>query len=210
MSVTDTAITLAAILEWEAPGGTVRLCDGGVVKYDTGAGIVTFESEHPVWGTVIDFGAFEGGIGDMVEGGEIVFAPNPAATLSDWWRDDLENTRLRVWQGEIASDGVTLENEELLADWLVDTATRTRGQDGEELMQVECMTRLHKLFQIRDGNTCSDRFHRSIWTGERGFENCHDGPQYFAWGTEGPSGAGSSGGAQGGGGRGGPVDQFER
>lgn len=213
MAATDRTVTLAAILEWEAPDGDVRLADGGVVKFDSGAGVVSFIGKDPVFGTIAGFDIFESGVGDQVEGGEISFAPASDATVSDWWRSDLENTRARIWLTEVGSDGVSAESATLLADWLVDTASRDQGDGGRDVLSVEFMTRLQKLFEIRQGNVCSDRFHQSIWSGERGFENCHDGPQYFAWGTEAPRGSGGSGGSGGGGGGGGnssPSDNQER
>ena len=35
MAATDRIITLAAFLKWEAPGGDVLLCDGGLLTYDS-------------------------------------------------------------------------------------------------------------------------------------------------------------------------------
>lgn len=206
MAATDVSITFAAALLWEAPGGNVALADGGVVKYDPGSGTITFESEHPDFGTIAGFDTFDTGTGDNVDGGVIDFAPPSSATLSNWWRTDLENTRMRLWVGEIDSDGVTLTGEEVLADWLVDTASREQGAAGSDILSVEFMTRLEKLFEINQGNVCSDTFHRSIWSNERGFENCHDGAQYFAWGTEAPRGSGASFSSGGGGGFGGGIN----
>lgn len=212
MSKDALSVTLATVLQWDAPDGAVRLSDGGIVKYDSGAGTAIFESEDAVFGTIAAFDNFESGIGDLLEAGTISFAPAPGADVADWWRTDLESTRLRLWAGQIASDAVTLEQEENLADWLVDTVTRERGASGQDVLVIKFMTRLRKLAEIQQGNVCSDRFHQTVWSGERGFENCHDGPQYFAWGTEAPpsgSGGGGSGGGNGGG-RGGSLDQFER
>lgn len=207
MAATDLTITLAAVIEWQAPGGAVRLADGGVVKFNPGSGLATFEGEHPVFGTITVIDEFENVIGDQVEGGNISFAPSASASLADWWRTDLENTPLRVWIGEIdRADGVTLTDAELVADWLVDTARREQ-LDGGDILSLDFMTRLEKLFEIRQGNVCSDTFHQSINPGERGFENCTDAQGFFAWGTESPpasrSGSGGAGGGGGGGGGGG-------
>jgi uncharacterized membrane protein YgcG len=191
VSATDLAITLAAVLEWQAPDGAVRLADGGVVRFNPGGGTVTFEGDHPVFGTLAGFDAFETAIGDSVEGGAFAFAPASGAAVSSWWRTDLENTALRFWVGEIdPADGVTLTDAELVADWLVDTARREQA-DGSDVLTIECMTRQEKLFEIRQGNVCSDAFHQTIWAGERGFENCTNSQQFFAWGTESPPGGGS-------------------
>ncbi|MFO6447870.1 hypothetical protein ACLBKU_12055 [Erythrobacter sp. NE805] len=205
MAVSDLVITLAAVLEWQAPGGDVRLADGGVVRFNPGTGTVTFTAEDARFGTLAGLDVFETGIGDMVEGGTIAFVPPADAATGDWWRADLENTRLRLWLGEIdPADGVTLTNAEPVADWLVDTPSREQAA-GQDVLSLAFMTRQEKLFETSQGNVCSDTFHQSIWPGERGFENCTDAQQFFAWGAEAPpsssvGGGGSSGGGWGGGG----------
>lgn len=202
MAVTDLAITLAAVLEWQAPDGDVLLADGGMVRFDPGGGTVTFTGSDSTFGTIASFEVFESGVGDLVEGGTISFAPPADAAASAWWRADLENTRLRVWLGEIdPADSVTLTDAEPIADWLVDTASREQS-NGRDVLIVQFMARDRKFFEIRQGNVCSDTFHQSIWPGERGFENCTDAQQFFAWGVAAPpaSGGGGSGGGVNGGG----------
>jgi hypothetical protein len=209
MAVTDIAITLAAVLEWQAPGGAVLLADGGVVRFDPGTGLASFTGSHPGFGTIAGFDIFETGIGDQVEGGTISFAPPADAATSAWWRVDLENSRLRLWLGEIdPADGVTLTTAEPVADWLVDTASRDQD-DGQDLLTISFMTRQEKLFEIRQGNVCSDAFHQSIWAGERGFENCTDAQAFFAWGAAAPPSGGVGVGSGGGGGGDGSGFQTE-
>lgn len=205
MAVSDHAITLAKVIEWQAPGGAVRLAEGGVVKFDSGAGVVAFESGHPVFGSLARCDAFETAIDDRVEGGNITFAPATGAPVSGWWRGDLENTVLKVWIGEVdPEDGVTLTDAELVADWLLDIAGREQGE-GSDLLSLDFITRLERLFEIQQGNTCSDTFHQSIFPGERAFENCTDAQQFFAWGAENPPSSGGTFGGSGGGGGGGGL-----
>lgn len=192
MAATDPAITLAYFLKWEAPDGDVRLCDGGFLNYAS----ERYDSRHAVFGAIHESEAFEAGFGDMAEMGALVLAPAPGAALADWWRVDLEKTRLRIWQGELDSDLKTVSTAKQVADWLVDTAERQQGVNGEDLLRLEMMGRAERLFVQSEANTLSDRHHQSVWSGERGFENCHDGPQFFAWGTATP--AAGSGFATGG------------
>jgi hypothetical protein len=206
MALTDAAITIAGVLEWQVPGGDVLLADGGIVRFDPGAGTLTFSGEDARFGTLAAVPEFETGVGDMVEGDSLTFAPPAEAALADWWRADLEGTRLRLWAGEVdPGDGVTLTDPELIADWVVDTPSREQA-NGQDLLVVSFITRLHKLFETRQGNTCSDAHHNSIWPGERGFENCTDAQSFFAWGAAAPpaganAGVGAGGGGGGGGGR---------
>jgi hypothetical protein len=209
MAATDLAITLAAVIEWQAPGGDVLLADGGVVKFDPGAGELVFTGADARFGTLAEINPFDIGVGDQAESGNLGFVPPATAATSDWWRTDLEGSRLRVWLGEIdPADGVTLTDAEIVADWLVDTPSREQAA-GQNLLQLTFITRDQKLFEIRQGNTCSDAFHQLCFPGERAFENCTDAQQYFAWGTGAPPVGGSSaGGGGGGGGFGGAINNI--
>lgn len=200
MALTDTAITLAVFLKWEAPDGDVRICEGGFLDYDS----ERYTAEDAVFGALVSARPAEAAFGDAAEGGTLVFCPAPDATLTDWWREDLESTRVQAWLGEVDSDGKTVSSAEQLGDWLVDTVTREQEDEGSDLLTVELMGRAERLFLVNEGNVCSDRFHQSIYSGELGFVNCHDGPQTFAWGAAAPpgpatSGAGGVGGWNGGG-----------
>lgn len=198
MALTDTSITLAALLKWEAPDGDVRLCDGGFLDYDS----ERYTAQDDVFGTVIGWEAIDHSFGDAAEELTLVFAPHPDATLTDWWRGDLENSRVRIWLGEVDSDGKTVSTATQLGDYLVDTITREQGPEGSDVLRVDLMGRAEKLFLLNEGNVCSDRFHQTVYPGELGFRNCTDAQQVFAWGVAGPSG-GTVGGGGGVGGRGG-------
>ncbi len=198
MAATDIAITLAAVIEWQAPGGDVLLADGGLVKFDPGSGELSFAAEDSRFGTIAALDAFETGVGDVAEAGAVSFAPPAGVATSQWWRTDLENTRFRLWLGEIdPADGVTLTEAEVIADWLVDTPRRDQA-GGQDILAVDFMTRQTKLFEMRQGNVCSDAFHRSIWPGERAFENCSEAQQFFAWGADAPPAGRNPSGAGGG------------
>jgi len=204
MSVSDLSITLAAVIEWQAPGGDVLLADGGVVKFDPGSGELVFTGSDARFGTLAEADEFSIGVGDQAENGSLAFVPPASAASADWWRTDLENSRLRLWLGEVdPADGVTLTDAEILADWIVDTPSREQG-NGQDILRLTFMTRDQKLFEIRQGNTCSDAFHQSVWPGERAFENCTDAQQYFAWGTGAPP-TGAVGNPEAGGGGGGGI-----
>lgn len=198
MALTDTSITLAVFLKWEAPDGDVRICEGGFLDYDS----ERYTAEDAVFGALVSARPAEAAFGDAAEGGTLVFCPAPDATLTDWWREDLESTRVQAWLGEVDSDGKTVSSAEQLGDWLVDTVTREQEDEGSDLLTVELMGRAERLFLVNEGNVCSDRFHQTVYPGELGFRNCTDAQQVFAWGVAGPSG-GTVGGGGGVGGRGG-------
>lgn len=179
MGATDRTITLVNLLKWEAPGGTVRLCNGGFVDFDG----ERYESRHPVWGQLTEWPDLEDALDELSEGATLTFRPDPAAAVADWWRLDLPGGRLRLWEGELASDMLTVTAATQLADLLVDDPGRTQSPDGGNLLDMELMGRGQRLFIINEGNVCSDRWHQSVWPGELGFVNCTDVPDNFAWGV---------------------------
>jgi hypothetical protein len=193
MAATDPVITLAAFLKLEAPDGDVRLCDGGMLDFDS----ERYESQDAVFGTIAEAAELEAAFGDAAEDGQLILAPNPEADLADWWREDLPGCRIRAWMGEVDADGVTVTNAEQLADWLVDTGERLQQEDGGDMLALELIGRPEKLFIINEGNVCSDRFHQTLFSGELGMSNCTDLQGFVAWGAASPTRSTSSGGGLG-------------
>lgn len=178
MGATDPTITLVTLLKWEAPGGDVRLCDGGFVDH---AG-ERYEASHPVFGKVLDWPSITATMDDLSEDASITLSPAPGATLADWWRTDLIGTRVQVWVGELDTDLLTVIDATRLGDLLVDTVGREQPEGGN-LLALDLISRTERLFLTDEGNVCSDRFHQSVWPGETGFLNCTDVAGKFAWGA---------------------------
>ena len=203
MSATARTVTLVWLMKLEAPGGDVNLCDGGFVDFDAGAGIKRYTDRHPTFGTLAAPDEFEAGFGDMAESGTLALVPAPGAALSSWYTNTLRDCRVRFWLGELDADGKTVTAAKLIGDLLVDNLARTIGADGSVVLELPLIGRAEKLFLINEGNVCSERFHKSVWAGEDGFNNCTDTPQPVAWGIAAqPSGVSSlpaGGGIPGGG-----------
>lgn len=182
MSGTDPVITIAGIIKFEAPDGDVLLCDGGFLDFAS----ERYESSHVVFGTLREVAEIDAGFGDAAEDGTLALVPNPEATLTDWWRSDLFDCRIRTWMGDVDADGVTVSSATQLSDLLVDTAERVQGEGGEDLLILELVGRGDKLFLTNEGNVCSDTYHQTVFTGETGFVNCTDLRGFLAWGAAAP------------------------
>ena len=195
MSATDRVITLVGLMKLEAPGGDVNLCDGAFVYFDAGSGSERYTSQHAVFGSLGDPEPFDSGFGDSAEGWSLTLVPNPVADLGDWYRADLRDSRVRFWLGEVDPDGKTVSSSELVADMLVDVPSRVIAADGSVTLELDLISRGERLFLVNEGNVASERFHKSIWSGENGFNNCTDVPIPVAWGVAGPTaGVGGGGG----------------
>lgn len=194
MTATTPIITVATVVKFEAPDGDVLLCDGGMLNFNGEA----YVSHDPVFGTIAALDNFEAGFGDMSESADLVLAPNPDATLTDWFREDLENCRVRVWQArEFSTDLYTVTTSKLVGDFIVDTINRDQGMGGQDLLRLSLIGWQEKLYLKQEGNVCSEQFHRrQVWNNasdEKGFNNCTDLQGFIAWGAPAPSrGSGTS------------------
>lgn len=189
MSLTDPAYTLAAFAKFEFPGGDVRLCDDGVLAFDS----EIYARQDAVWGGIAEVPPIESQIGDMAPGGSITLAPHPDTALSVLMDPAVDGSRIQAWLGEVGADGVVAAADRI-ADWIVDLK-RNRLVKGARFIVLELITRLERLFLTNRGNVCSPRFHKRIWADELGFDNCTDVEVSVAWGTQAaPSGTTGSAG----------------
>lgn len=198
MAMTDARLTLANLAKIEFPGRTVRLTDGGRVMFDG----EEYLARDEVFGTVAAVEEIEASMGDMAPAGGFSMFPSPDADLADIVTPTLQNSRVRLWQVEIGADLVTaepVESAELLADQLIDVPF---WSPADWRIDFDTMERSERLFLRSEGNVCSSAFHKSVWPGEKGFDNCTDEKGQVAWGTEGAPGGTVRGNTfRGGGGR---------
>ena len=197
MSASEAVIHEVLLLQIEAPDGNVNLCGGGFIDFDAGNGLERFDAEHPVYGVIVELDAFERAIKGQAESSSLALAPNPEAPLSAWYREDLAFARVRSWIGRIEADGKTVLAADLLGDALVDYPARSIAEDGAQTLELALISRDQLLFFVNEGNVCSERFLKSVWPCEDGFNNCTDVQIPVPWGVAAPP---QSGGAQSGGG----------
>lgn len=186
-------LTLVGLLKMELPGQTVRLCDGGFCDWQG----ERYTAEDPVWGAIAAIEPVEEGVGDLAPGGKLTFMPATDAPASSLSSRTFQNARLRGWLGEVGPDGKTVTAARPLFDGLIDTTTMRLGR-GTRLVDVAFIARAERLFLVNQGNTLSPRFHKSVWPGERGFDNATGVPTSVAWGVEAPVPGGVSGSSGGG------------
>lgn len=195
MALGDRFVTLVGLAQFDFPGRTVRLTDGGPAKL----GGHSFAPKDAVFGAVATAESIEESIGDSApDGGISLFIPQgvPLATV---FNPDLQNSRVQFWLGEITPSTGLVSNEQRLFDGLIDQAS---WDPVERRIDFTLMARAERLLVVNRGNVAGDRFHRSVWPGERGFENCTDARFQKAWGTAGPPrGVTTYGGGGGGGAR---------
>ncbi|NIJ37923.1 hypothetical protein FHR22_002626 [Sphingopyxis panaciterrae] len=189
MALGDRFIALVGLAQFDFPGRTVRLADGGVAKMDG----ELFHAKDEVFGALAEADPIDEAMGDALpDGGITLFIPQETA-LSVVMNPALQGCRVRFWHGELdMATGVA--TGEMLRDTLVD---QVMWDPIERKLSLTLMGRTERLAVINRGNYACAAFHKSVYPGERGFDNCTDAQFQKAWGTAGaPRGvtSGSGGG----------------
>jgi len=195
---------LAGFFKWEAPGGTVRLCDGGTLVFDS----ERYNTKDLTFGALSGFETISEGVGDEAPAGMLTFSPAANANPEDFNGPALQGSRIRMWIGEIDRDtGLLVGDPDLQLDSLVDV-TRLKLARGKRALEVDIVSRAERLFLLMEGNVLSGEFHRRIYASETGLDNALGVPTVVAWGVVGaPRGTASyTGGFAGGGGGGGVTE----
>lgn len=200
MALADDVITLAGLAQFDFPSATVRLADGGTIKWASDL----FDPVHATFGALVEMDPIEEAAGDQAPGGEIALAIPGGVAMSAVFSTALVNSRVRLWLAEVVRATMTVAGTPaLLFDGLVDTVG-WRARERELVLTLN--SRADRLFLRNRGNVAGSAFHKSVWSGEKGFDNCTDVAVPVAWGTVGPPRGvnyGSGGGVPGFGGGGG-------
>lgn len=190
--------TLAALARLDLPTGTVRLCDGGLVRWSGD----TFIARDGTFGTLGAIEALGEGIGDEVPALRMTLLPAGSAAPSALSQPGFQAARVRLWIAEIdpATSAVS-GMPDLQFDGQLDQTVLRLGRERREL-DITVVSMAERLFNRASGNGLSPTFHKSVWPGETGHDQASGLTVPVAWGAEAPVTSGrttTSGGSAGGG-----------
>lgn len=170
----------------------IRLCDGGFVYF----GADKFASSDADFGSIESIDPIEERSGDEAPAGSLTFLPDSTAAAATLSSPSFQGSRIRFWLGRVTEATGLLDGDpELVFDGLLDTTALRIGR-GTRALDMEFIGTAERLFQINEGNVLSPRFHKSVWTGELGFDNATGVGITVAWGVTGmPRGSSVMGGA---------------
>lgn len=190
------SITLSGLIKIELPEATLLLCDGGFVIW----GGDTFFNTDPVFGSIGAIEPLSEGVGDSAPALRLTFLPASTAAAADLSQPSWQGSRVRMWIAEVnLSTNAVIGTPDLMFDGQTDSTELVIGKGKRELV-MDVVSSAERLFVIDEANTLSDRFHKSLYPGERGEENATGVGVGVAWGTSGPAQTYGSGFGLGGGG----------
>ncbi|NBW09758.1 MAG: hypothetical protein EBR82_17215 [Caulobacteraceae bacterium] len=173
-------VTLAALAKLELPTGTVRLCDGGLVKW----GSETFTARDGVFGTLGAIDALGEGVGDEVPALTMTLLPAGDATPTQLSQPGFQTSRIRLWIAEVdPTTSAVIGTPAPQFDGQLDQTVLRLGKDQREL-ETTVVSMAERLFNRASGNALSPTFHKSIWSGETGHDQANGLTISVTWGTE--------------------------
>lgn len=175
-------VALVGLMQMDLPGRTVRLCDGGVIRW----GSDVFAVKDAVYGAVGAFEELKEGVGDELPTLDLTLLPPAASAPSDINKAENQGARARLWIAEFdIATGTVTGTPDLQFDGQVDSTVLTIGPSRRELAVTVTPT-ADRLLMRSEGNSLSPTFHKAIWPGETGHDDATGLTQYKAWGAENP------------------------
>lgn len=182
MPLADPIVLLAGLVEIALPARTVRLADGGFVRW----GVDTYPGEDPDFGTVGSVASVGEAVADEAPAGRLTLLPPESASAAALFQAEAQGSAIRFWLAEVdrATASVT-GSPELLFDGMVDQLT-LRLDKGERSVDIDFVAAAERLFHVREGNALNSRFHQLAWPGELGFDHATGMQRAVPWGISGP------------------------
>lgn len=197
---TGDMVGITTLLEIKLPAHTIRVCDGGEFYFQG----ELYKAEDDTFGTVAGAENYGDGEGDEAPAGSIIFYPKDNAAANILVSPDMQFSEVTAWAAEYVPETGAIINSQHLLSALVDIPILKINR-GERSVEFTLVSQMERFFNLNEGNRLSEAFHKSVWPGERGFDNMSGIERQIAWGVKGPP-RGSSSGSGGGGGGGGYTD----
>ncbi len=175
---------LTGLLKIELPAATVRLCDGGIIRW----GSEVFRAKDALFGNIGSFGEINEGVGEEVPAFDVTFLPPDGVDPNDLAAPGYQASRFTAWIAEYdPATGEVTGTPDLIFLGQLDQIEYARDKGSHEL-NVQIVSLAERLFNRNEGNTLSPSFHKSVWPGETGQDAANGLSVPVAWGTESPSG----------------------
>ncbi|MCW1985331.1 UNVERIFIED_ORG: hypothetical protein M2348_001063 [Sphingomonas sp. R1F5B] len=172
-------VALAGLVQIDLPDRTVRLSDGGVVRW----GSEIYAARDSVYGVISEVEELTEGVGDEVPSLGITYLPAASAAPADLARDGDQASRVRLWIAELnMATGAVIGTPDLQFDGQLDQAVLTVGRDRRDLTTTVVST-AERLFARNEGNSLSPAFHALLWPGEAGQDLATGLTTPVAWGA---------------------------
>ena len=176
-------IGMAGLLRIDFPTGTVRLCEGGIVRWGSDA----FRGRHATFGVVGAIEGLEEGVGAMVPAMQLTLLPSDAATPGDLSQPGFQKSPVWLWLAEYdPATSQVIGTPQLQFLGQVDQTVLTLKKE----LRITVVSQAERLFSLNRGNPLSPVMHKRLFPGETGEDQATGLGVSVAWGVESPSTSG--------------------
>jgi hypothetical protein len=176
---------LSGLMKMELRDGrTIRLCDGGFVYADIGAGAELFLSADATFGVIGSMDAFSEGVDEEVPAFKLTFNPNSVAAAAELSAPGMQGSVTTFWIVELHPDtDLPISTPQLMFEGQIDKTVLRIGRGKREL-DIEFISSAARLLAANEGNSLNPIFHKSVYPGELGEDNATGLGISVAWGAE--------------------------
>lgn len=174
------SVALTGLLQIELPDATIRLSDGGLIKW----GSETFTAKDPLFGTIASLSEVNEGVGEEVPAFEVTFAPPESSLADDLASPGYQTSQVTVWIAEYnPATGSVVGAPTVMFLGQLDQIEIGVSRDSRDL-GTTVVSFAERLFSRNEGNGLSEAFHKSVWPGETGMDAANGLSITVAWGAE--------------------------
>lgn len=186
-------VGITALFQFELPGGTVYLSDGGVTPWNGN----DYVPRDDLLGAIESLSTGAEGESSSIPAWEFTFAAPGVTAVTEFTNGALQQSRVRAWLAEYDTEtGEVVGDPELRHDGFVDRPSVSFAYKQFNV-RIGTVPYLEVLFFRDDGNGLSPSFHKSIYPGELGHDNAIGLTVTEAWGVESARTSGSASGGRG-------------
>jgi len=174
------SVALTGLLKIELPSATIRLSDGGLIKW----GAETFTAKDTLFGTIASFSEVNEGVGEEVPAFELTFSPPESSLADDLASPGYQTSQVTVWIAEYnPATGSVVGTPTVMFLGQLDQIELGVSRDSRDL-GATVVSFAERLFSRNEGNSLSEAFHKSVWPGETGMDAANGLSITVSWGAE--------------------------
>jgi hypothetical protein len=159
-----------------APTGAICWTDGGIARFDAGAGVETYWGEHPTLGLLSSISGVANGSGDQNTRPSLTLLPKDEAAASVLGSPLIQGSVVTIWSGAIdRASGLLVGAPKLEFSGKIDQPAVSAGAQLSMTIQLITDAALQK--ESNSDFRQNDAAHRRIWPGENGYQNVSNSAQ---------------------------------
>lgn len=183
------AVMLPFCLQWDLPGGPLRLSEAGFFSFEVDGQEVTFQERDETFGVLGAIGPIADGLMTEAPSTSFVIFPPTNAAMAALAAPGVQGSRVRIW--EVVLDPITGQvvgeaDEQFVGE--SDVLTNTVDENIRSLT-ITANSRMARFLRKKEGARLNNGFHQRCKPGELGLQYMQSVSRSIPWGSDTPTSA---------------------